>query len=113
MDLSDPGRIVQQDWTRATSPTSTVGTGAPSPGEAPAGRAVRLGGGDPDDRVEPEPVEVPGRRSGARRAERGGERVARHLGRPATVPVDGDHLFQRGPVGDPGRLAVEYEVDVW
>src|SRR6266540_5080388 len=56
----------------------------PSAFEAPASRAVRFRGGDPERGVEGEEVQLPRRRSGARGAERRGERVALHLGRPPT-----------------------------
>src|SRR6266511_4382806 len=83
----------------------------PSAFEAPASRAVRFRGGDPERGVEGEEVQLPRRRSGARGAERRGERVALHLGRPPTLAVQAGHPLQRRWIGDPGRLALQDQVD--
>src|SRR5687768_11909 len=79
--------------------------------EPPPRRAVRLLAGDPEGGVEPEAVEVPGRRPGARRAVRGRECVALDLRRPPLRAVERSQPLQRRPVGDPRRLALEHEID--
>jgi hypothetical protein len=58
-------------------------------GEAPASGAVGFGGGNADGGVQREAVQVPGWRARAGRVERGRERVAVHLGRPAAGAVNG------------------------
>src|SRR6266498_222571 len=67
--------------------------------EAPAGRAVRLRRGDAEGNMEGEAIELPGRRSGARSAERSRERLAFHLGRPSTLTVQARRLLQRRLIG--------------
>ena len=93
------------------SPTGEGGSGGEGTLKPPAGRAVRLGGGDTEDRVEGEAVEVPGRRSRARRAVRRRERLALHLRRPPALAVQAGHRLQRRPIGHPGRFALQDEVD--
>jgi hypothetical protein len=83
----------------------------PSTREAPACRAVRFRCSDPDCCVEGEAVQVPRGRSGARRAEGSRESVALHLGRPPALAEDAGHLLHRRPVDDPGRFALEDDVD--
>src|SRR5260370_33274215 len=78
--------------------------------EPPARRAIRLGGAQTDDRVESEPVKMPRRWPGARRAVGGGERVAGYLGRPADVTGDTGHPLQDCWLGDPGRPTVPSQV---
>ena len=58
-----------------------------------------------------EAVEVPGRWPGARRAVGGCERVALDLRRPPLRAVERGQPLQRRPIGDPGRLAREHEID--
>src|SRR5260370_23334937 len=69
--------------------------------EPPARRAIRLGGAQTDDRVESEPVKMPRRGPGPRRAVGGGERVPGYHGRPADVTVDTRHPPQDCWLGDP------------
>src|SRR5205823_979852 len=75
------------------SPVAVTERGAAGLLEAPARRAVRLRGRDAEGGMEREAVELPGRRPGARRAERGGERVLADLGRPPAVPVAPGHAL--------------------
>src|SRR5215212_8010336 len=79
--------------------------------ETPAGRAVRLDSCDTEDRVEGEAVEVPGRWSGTGSAVRRRERLALHFRRPPALAVEVGHRLQRPPIGHPGRLALQDEVD--
>src|SRR5215207_975790 len=92
------------------SPTGEGGKGVRD-SKPPASRPVRLDGGDTEDRVESEPVEVPGRWSRARRAVRRRERLALHFRWPATLAVEAGQRLQRWPIGHPGRLALQNEVD--
>src|ERR671933_1492871 len=77
----------------------------------PACRPVRLLAGDAEGGVEREAVEVPGRWPGTRRAVGSHKRVALDLRRPPLLAVEPGQPFQRRPVGDPGRLAREHEID--
>src|SRR5215204_5067392 len=72
--------------------------------EPPAGRAVRLDGGDTEDRVEGEAVEVPGRWSRARSAVRRREHLALHFRWPPALAVEASHRLQRLLICHPGRL---------
>ena len=92
-------------------PQGLWSAGGVSAGEAPPGGTVRFGGGDADGGVECEAVQMPGRRSGARRAEWGGERVVLDLRRPAAGPVAAGDLLEGRAVGDACSCAVENEVD--
>src|SRR5215831_10512864 len=80
--------------------------------EAPAGRAVRLRHREADRPVDREAVQMPRRRSRARRVERGREGIAHHLRRPAALAIPCRHPLQRRQVGDPGGIALEDEVHV-
>src|SRR5215203_1391500 len=79
--------------------------------KAPAGRAVRLDGGDAKDCVKGEAVEVPGRWSRAGSAIRRCERLALHFRRPPALAVEAGHRLQCRPIGHPGRFALQDEVD--
>src|SRR5215207_11714828 len=94
------------------SPTGEGGKGVRD-SKPPASRPVRLYGGDTKHRVEGEPVEVPGRWSRARRAVRRRERLALHFRWPATLAVEAGQRLQRRPIGHPGRLALQNEVDTF
>src|SRR6266511_3227430 len=58
-------------------------------------------------------VEAPAWWSGARGAVRCRERLALHLGRPATLAIPARGLLQRRLIGDPGRLALQNQVDTF
>src|SRR5688572_262334 len=81
--------------------------------EPPAGGAVRLLASDPEHGLEDEPVEMPGRRPCAWRAEGCSERVARHLGRPASFSESGDDPLERLLIRHAPGLAVEIEIDAF
>src|SRR5262245_55748803 len=79
--------------------------------EAPACRTIRLAGGDAKGGVEGEAVDMPGRRPGARGAERCCEGITLHLGRPATFAIEARHRLQSRLIRDSGRLALKNEVN--
>src|SRR5918995_763254 len=81
------------------------------PSEAPARRAVGLGGRDAEDRVGREPEQMPRRRAGAGRAVRRGERLALHLHGPAALAVDRSYRLERRRVDDASSVSLDDQVD--
>jgi transposase len=78
--------------------------------DAPARRAVRLGGCDAEHGVGREPEEVPRRRAGAGRAVGRGERVAIDLHGPTALAVDRGDRLERRCVDDAPGLVLEDQV---
>jgi hypothetical protein len=75
-------------------------------------RVTRSSAGDePSGKQRTELADRPDIKVGPAGAERRGERVALHLGRPPALAVPAGHPLQRRRIGDPGRLALQNQVD--